>query len=59
MTFCAHYQFAALHTLCTAVTLCVSTFVLTTKHLTLLWVGPVKCHLISLYTPHQLFSVSV
>lgn len=32
---------------------------LTTKHLTLFWVGPVKCHIISLYTSPQLFSFSV
>lgn len=43
----------------TVVTLCVSIQELTTKHLTLFWVGPVKCHIISLYTPLQPFSFSV
>lgn len=54
-----HCQFTAVHILNTVLTLCVSIHVLRTKHLTLLWVGPVKCHLISLCTPHQFFSVSV
>lgn len=39
--------------------LCVSIHAPTTTHFTQLRVGPVKCHLISLYTPRQLFSVSV
>lgn len=44
----------------TVVTLCVSIQELTTKHLTLFWVGPVKCHIISLYTPLQpIFSLAL